>query len=70
MTGPGLGSFAGMSGLQIRLVLRNADRLAKRKRDPAWAFAIDVFGVGSTVAFNLCRHAGIDPTLPISKQPS
>lgn len=64
--GPGLGFFEGMKPRQVLQIILNAERLAKRKRDPAWVFVHDLFAVGSTVAFNLCRHAGIDPDLTVA----
>ena len=65
-TGPGLGAFAGMTSQQVRQIILNADRIARRRRDPAWVFVGNLFGVGSTVAMNLCYHAGIDPDLKVS----
>lgn len=61
-----LGAFSGMTPTQIRLILINAHRIARRKSDPAWAFAMELFGVGSTVARHLCVFAGIDPMKRVS----
>lgn len=63
---PGLGYFEGMKPGQVKQIVLNAERIAKRKRDPAWVFVHNLFGVGSTVAMNLCYHAGIDPDLKVS----
>lgn len=61
-----LGAFSGMTPTQVRLILINAHRIARRKSDPAWALAMELFGVGSTVARNLCVFAGIDPMERVS----
>ncbi len=65
---PGLGAYTGMTPNQVRYILLNADRIAKRRRDPAVTFTLEVFGTGMTVAYNLCRHAGFKPDLPIKEQ--
>ena len=43
------------------IVFANARRLAKRKRDKNWVFAGDLFGLGSTYAYAMCRRLGLDP---------
>ena len=65
---PGLGNYEDMTAQQVRYILLNADRIAKRRRDPADAFASQLFGTGSTVGRNLSSFAGFNPDLPIGKQ--
>ncbi len=46
-----------------RQIMANARRVsaAKHRRAPNWVFAMDLFGLGSTYAWALCEHMGIDP---------
>lgn len=66
LTPIGIGHFEGMTPQQVRQIILNAERIAKRKRDPAWVFVSNLFGTGSTVAMNLCEYAGIAPDLKVS----
>jgi hypothetical protein len=51
-----------LSGKTLRVIITNAYRNARRLKACAlWAVARDIFGVGSTTAWKLCRKAGLDP---------
>jgi hypothetical protein len=52
-----------MANRSFHLILRNARRICKRKfqRSPNWVLASELFGLGSTYSFRLCRELGIDP---------
>lgn len=45
-------------------VFRNARGLLSRRwqREDNWVVAMELYGVGSTYAFAICRRIGIDPT--------
>lgn len=51
-----------LAAITRRRIFANARALAGRqfKRVPNWAFAKDLFGVGSTYAWALCEEMGID----------
>lgn len=46
-----------------RTVLANARRICKREyqRSSNWVLAMNVFGLGSTWAYELCRRIGVNP---------
>lgn len=44
-----------------RHILANVRRLLPRSKQPNWALAMEVFGVGSTYGYWICKEAGIDP---------
>lgn len=46
-----------------RIIVANARRMAGRRwqRSPNWVLVSEVFGLGSTYSFHLCRALGIDP---------
>lgn len=44
-----------------RQILANVRRLMPRNRQPNWALAMEVFGVGSTYGNVICLGAGVDP---------
>jgi ribosomal protein S13 len=55
-----------------RHILANVRRLLPRNKQPNWALAMEVFGVGSTYGYWICKEAGIDPdakTLTAFAQP-
>lgn len=49
--------------IHMNIVLANARRMASRRYgDQAnWVIAMNVFGLGSSYAFELCRVLGLDP---------
>jgi hypothetical protein len=55
--------FASLADAEVSRILLNARRVLRREylRQPYWALARNIFGVGSTVGAELCRRAGIDP---------
>lgn len=44
-----------------RQILAAVRRLMPRNKQPNWALAMEVFCVGSTYGYRICREAGIDP---------
>jgi ribosomal protein S13 len=52
-----------LANIPHRIIMSNARRIAARQyaRDPNWVLAMNVFGLGSTYAHELCRRAGINP---------
>lgn len=50
-----------MRGKTARQILAAVRRLVPRNRKPNWSLAMDVFCVGSTYGYMICREAGIDP---------
>jgi NaMN:DMB phosphoribosyltransferase len=51
-----------------RVIFMNARRVCKREyqRGPNWVLASEVFGLGSTYSFALCRRVGVDPEAKVS----
>lgn len=49
--------------IDLRRVFSNARRICKREyqRSPNWVLAMQLFGLGSTYSFAICRRFGIDP---------
>lgn len=45
------------------VIFANARRICKRQyqRTPNWSLAMEIFGLGSTWAYALCRRIGADP---------
>ncbi|SFF17190.1 hypothetical protein [Methylobacterium sp. yr596] len=52
---------ATLDRLTMLRAFQGARRLAKRKRDPNWVFAMEMFGLGSTYAWAMCKRMGLDP---------
>lgn len=52
---------AKLDRLTMLSAFQGARRLAKRKRDPNWVFAMELFGLGSTYAWAMCKRMGVDP---------
>jgi hypothetical protein len=52
---------ATLDRLTMLRAFQGARRLAKRKRDPNWVFAMEMFGLGSTYAWAMCERMGVDP---------
>lgn len=52
-----------LDGISKRIIFLNARRICSRqhKRSPNWVLAMNLFGLGSTYAFALCRQIGVDP---------
>lgn len=50
-----------MSKKTHRHILANVRRLMPRNKQPNWSLAMDVFSVGSTYGYRICKDAGIDP---------
>ncbi|KQP52969.1 hypothetical protein ASF34_00940 [Methylobacterium sp. Leaf106] len=50
-----------LDSLTMLRAFQGARRLAKRKRDPNWVFAVEMFGLGSTYAWAMCKRMGVDP---------
>lgn len=48
---------------RVRCAILNARRICARrwKKSPNWSLASEVFGLGSTYSWNLCKRHGIDP---------
>ncbi|WP_310619646.1 hypothetical protein [Flexibacterium corallicola] len=45
----------------LRRAVGNARRKQGRSRHPRWVAVMDVFGLGSTYACELCRRFDLDP---------
>jgi hypothetical protein len=45
------------------VIFANARRICKREfqRSPNWVLASQLFGLGSTYAYGMCRRIGVDP---------
>lgn len=52
---------ATLDRLTMLRAFQGARRLARRKRDPNWVFAMEMFGLGSTYAWAMCERMGVDP---------
>lgn len=52
-----------LDAIDPRRAFMNARRICKRQyqRSPNWVLAMELFGLGSTYSFALCRRFGIDP---------
>lgn len=50
-----------LDNITMLRAFQGARRLAKRKRDPNWVFAMEMFGLGSTYAWGMCERMGVDP---------
>lgn len=52
-----------LDAIPMRSVFIAARRMASRKhgRQPNWVFAMDLFGLGSTYAWRMCKRMGFDP---------
>ena len=46
-----------------RVILQNARRMCamRWRKSPNWVIASELFGLGSTYSYGLCRRLGIDP---------
>ncbi len=49
--------------IHVNIIMSNAVRVGSRdfKRQPNWVIAMNIFGLGSSYAFELCRVLGLDP---------
>ncbi|MEI9428679.1 hypothetical protein [Mesorhizobium sp. Cs1299R1N3] len=54
---------ATLNAISLRIIFANARRMVRgtRGRQPNWALARDLFGLGSTYATALCRRIGVNP---------
>lgn len=52
---------ATLDAITMLRAFQGARRLARRKRDRNWIFAMEMFGIGSTYAWGMCNRMGIDP---------
>ena len=54
---------ATLDALDQRRIFVSARRMSARKhsRSPNWVFAMDLYCLGSTYAFAMCRRLGLDP---------
>lgn len=59
---------ATLDKLTMLKAFQGARRLAKRKRDPNWVFAMELFGLGSTYAWGMCKRIGVDPDSTSAEQ--
>ncbi|RUU79993.1 hypothetical protein [Mesorhizobium sp. M7A.F.Ca.MR.362.00.0.0] len=52
-----------LDAIDPRRAFVNARRICARRyqRSPNWVLAMELFGLGSTYSFALCRRFGIDP---------
>ena len=60
---------AALDRLTMLRAFQGARRLAKRKRDPNWVFAMEMFGLGSTYAWGMCKRMGLDPDSTSAEPP-
>jgi hypothetical protein len=60
------GSAHVITGQRLTCLISNAHRLLKRRyrSSPLWAMMSDLTGNGSTIAAEICRAAGYDPSQP------
>ena len=61
------GRYESMTRDDIHYLLSNARTVVGRKHltRPWWALAMDLFGVGSTFARELCQRGDIDPDMSV-----
>lgn len=52
-----------LDNLSMLTAFRNARRICARKyqRSQNWVLAMELFGLGSTYAYAMCRRIGVDP---------
>ena len=55
----------------VRCAIYNARRMAKAefKKKPNWVLAMELWSVGSTMAWQMCREAGLDPDASVTERP-
>jgi ribosomal protein S13 len=48
---------------RLLYTIKNSKRLVQKKylTLPAWAYLMDLMGIGSTKAYEVCKELGIDP---------
>lgn len=52
-----------LNNVPTYIIFANARRICKREyqNSPNWVLAMEVFGLGSTYAYAMCRKIGVDP---------
>lgn len=61
-------ALADLNTTRNRVIFANARRICKREyqRSANWVLVSELFGLGSTYSFGLCRLFGVDPYCRVS----